>query len=144
MKTVSRASKMLVRIAGFAIVITFSLLMPTASNCATDLVFIRMLKSSEEEQEHLKTATDFYGLNLKVVVANSASDGLEISKAVQRKETLGVAVAADALTAVNQDALLRSLHRERGEDIPLLILGVDPLRDPIELRDWSVRAGFGC
>jgi hypothetical protein len=144
MKTVSRASKMLVRIAGFAIVIAFSLLMPTASNCATDLVFIRTLKSSIVEQEHLKTATDFYGLNLKVVVANSASGGLEISKAVQRKETLGVAVAADALAAVNQDALLRSLHRERGEDIPLLILGVDPEVDPMQLRAWSGGAVFGC
>src|SRR5260370_24097364 len=122
MKTVSRASKMLVRIAGFAIVITFSLLMPTASNCATDLVFIRMLKSSAEEQEHLKTATDFYGLNLKSVPANSASDGLELSKAVQRKETLGAAVAAAALTAGNQEAFLPSLHRERPEDTPPLLL----------------------
>lgn len=144
MKTESRASQMMVRVAGFAVVITFCLLMPTASNCATDLVFIRTLKSSVVEQEHLKTATGFYGLNLKVVVANSASDGLEISKAVQRKETLGVAVAADALAAVNQDALLRSLHRERGEDIPLLILGVDPEVDPMQLRAWSGGAVFGC
>jgi hypothetical protein len=144
MKTVSRASKMLVKISGFAIVIAFSLLMPTASNCATDLVFIRTLKSSVVEQEHLKTATDFYGLNLKVVVADSASDSLEISKAVQRKETLGVAVAADALAAVNQDVLLRSLHRERVEDIPLLILDVEPYVDPMLLRAWSGGAVSGC
>ena len=144
MKTVIRASKMLVKISGFAIVIAFSLLMPTASNCATDLVFIRTLKSSVVEQEHLKTATDFYGLNLKVVLADSASDSLEITKAIQRKETLGVAVAADALAALNQDVLLRSLHRERGEDIPLLILDIEPNVDPMALRAWSGGAVSGC
>jgi hypothetical protein len=139
-----RAPKMAIQIAGVAIVILFSLLMPTASNCATDLVFIRKLNSPALEQERLKTATDFYGLNLKVVVADSAGDGFEISKAVQRKETLGVAMAADALATVNQDVLLRSLLRKGGDSIPLLILGVGQDVNAMLLQAWSGGAVSGC
>src|ERR1700747_2356969 len=105
MEILNRVPKMVMRIAGIATVSIFSLLMPTTSNCATDLVFISAPKGSTLEQAHLKTDTDFYGVNLKVIVANSASDSLEISNALQRKETIGVAVAADALAILNQDVL---------------------------------------
>jgi hypothetical protein len=139
-----RIHNMAIQIASVVIVIIFSLLMPTASSCATDLVFIRTLNSSVVEQEHLKIATDFYGLNLKVVVANPTSNGFEVSKAVQRKETLGVAVAADALATLNHDGLIRSLRRERGDSIPLLILGVGLDVDPVLLQAWSGGAVSGC
>ena len=143
MKILIRAPKLAVRIAGIAIAVTFSLLMPTASNCGTDLVFISGPKVSTLQQAHLKTATEFYGVNLKVIVANSARDSLEISNVVQRKETVGVAVAADALATLNQDVLFRALRHGRAGNIPLFILGVGPDSDQLLLQAWSGGAVSG-
>jgi hypothetical protein len=116
----------------------FCLLLTAAPlSCAADFVFIRSPKTSSLELERLKTATDFYGLNLIVVAANSSRDTFEIDAAVRRKETVGVAVADDALSAVNRNALLRSLKHGHGGNLPLLILGVGQNSDPALLKTWS-------
>ena len=122
----------------------FFLLVSAGSSCATDLVFVGSPKGSVAEQKLLKTATDFYGLNLKVIIANSIADDFEISKAVQSKETVGVAVAADALAVVNQNSLRRSLRRMQGENIPLLILGIGMDVAPQMLKDWTNRQVLSC
>lgn len=120
--------------AGFAIVLWSLFSGPWSS--ATDFVLIHSSKDILPEQEQIQTAVDFYGLNLRVVSANPR-DNREIAKVVQRNETVGVAVAADALGALNQGSLFRSLSRAGGKSIPLLIFGVGPDTDPGSLKNWS-------
>lgn len=123
----------------------FSLALLSASCCySADVVFVRSSGGSSTEQEQLQTAANFYGLNLKVIVAGSADNNLEVSSAVEREETVGVAIAANALASVNKDALLQALLRKGGSRAPVLILGVAPGADPILLKTWSAGAASGC
>ena len=123
----------------------FFVVLLSASCCySADVVFIRSPGGSSAEQEQLETATNFYGLNLKVIEAGSANDDLALTRAIEGEETVGVAIAADALAAVNRDALLKSLHRKQGGSAPLLILGVAPGVDPNLLTTWSGGIASGC
>jgi len=117
----------------------------SASCCySADVLFIRSPGGSSANQEQLEIATDFYGLDLKVMMTSSAHDDLALSKAVEREETVGVVIAANALAGVNESALLRALHRRGGDSAPLLILGVVPDVDPSLLRTWSGGTALGC
>jgi hypothetical protein len=125
-------------------VIVFILLI-SATCCYSadlDLVFARSPQGSSAEQGQLEVATTFYGLNLKVVVVNSADDDTAFRELVTREETVGIAIAANALTVINQTALLRALHG-RTSNVPVLILGVTPDVDPSVLRSWSGGATSG-
>jgi len=123
----------------------FSLALLSASCCySADVVFVRLPGGASTEQEQLQTAANFYGLNLKVIKAGSADNDLKVSSAVEREETVGVAIAANALAAISKDALLRALLRKGGSSAPVLILGVAPGADPILLRAWSSGAASGC
>jgi hypothetical protein len=121
------------------------LLTMSASCCyAAEVVLIRSPASSSTEQEQLEIAARLYGLDLKIVIASSSNDDLALRSAVERDDTVGVAIAANALAFVNQNALLRALHRRGGSDVPLLILGVARGLDPALLRAWSGGTAFGC
>jgi hypothetical protein len=124
----------------------FLLVMISISYCfaAAEVVFVHAPEGSSTEQERLQTAADFYGLNLKVVVIASTNDGIAVSRAVEREETVGVVIAANALGLVNQNELLREIQRKSGSSVPVLILGVTPDVDPILLRTWSGGAALGC
>jgi len=117
-----------------------------SASCAysADVVFVRSPGGPSAEQEQLETATRFYGLNLNVIMAGSASDDLALSRAVEKEETVGIAISANALAAVNRSALLQALHRRRGSSVPVLILGVGPDADPTLLSSWSGGAALGC
>src|ERR1700681_884211 len=113
----------------------FLLVLLPASCCySADVVFVRSPGGSSAEQQQLETAANFYGLNLKVLVAGSADDNLALGRAVEREQTVGVAIAANALAAVNRDALLEALHKRRGNSPPVFILGLAPGMDPNLLR----------
>jgi hypothetical protein len=124
----------------------FFLVMISASCCyaAGDVVFIRSPGGSSAEQEQLQTAANFYGLNLKVIMAGSPNDDLALSRAAEREETVGIAIAANALAAVNRDALLQTLHRRRGSSAPVLILGMAPGVDPMLAKTWTEGTASGC
>jgi len=78
-----------------------------------------------------------------VVVVNAASDDREIAEAVQKKETVGVAVSADALAEMNKSTFLRCTRRADGGGVPFLILGVGPDVDPKLLQSWTGGAVVG-
>jgi hypothetical protein len=121
------------------------LVLISASCChSADLVFIRSTGGTSTEQEQLEIATSFYGLNLKVITASSANDGPAIRMAIEREETVGVAIAVSALTVINQNELARALHHNQGRTAPVLVLGVTPDVDPTLLRTWSGGAASGC
>ena len=123
----------------------FFLVLVSASYCySADVVFIRSPGHSTAEQEQLEVATNFYGLNLKVVMASSANDELALSRTVEREETVGVVIAADALGNLNRNALLRALQHRRGGNAPFLILAGAPGVDPSLLRTWSGGTALGC
>ena len=62
----------------------------------------------------------------------------------RQNATLAVAIEANALALVNQEALLRALHRGPRNSVPLLVLGVTPETAPTLLRAWSGGAAVGA
>jgi hypothetical protein len=125
------------------VTVIFLVVLISASCCySADLVFARSPQGSSAEQGQLEVATTFYGLNLKVVVVNSADDDIAFRELVAREETVGIAIAANALTVINETALLQALHG-RTSTVPVLILGVTPDVDPSVLRSWSGGATSG-
>ena len=116
-----------------------------SSRCyCADVVLIGSSAHSSAVQRELELATTFYGLNLKVVIPGSQGDTLPISKAVDRDATTAVAIAADALALVDENALLQHLKRRSGASVPLLILGVTPETNATLLTAWSGGAAIGC
>jgi hypothetical protein len=105
---------------------------------SADVVLIRSAGDVPSEQRELEIATQFYGVDLSVITVGANADRLLTS--IRQSGTVAVAIEADALAAVDQKALLRSLYRKGGSNIPLLILGVTPEIDPALLRAWSAGA----
>src|SRR5271170_1291482 len=127
-----------------ALVSAFFLLLISASYCySADVVFIRSSGTETIEQQQLEIAAGFYGLNLKVVKATSVADMASLTGAIEPEQTVGVVIAADALSVVNEDALLRAVHRKRGSSAPILIVGVTSAVDKTVLRNWSGGAAIG-
>ena len=123
----------------------FLLLLISPSWCySADLVIVRPLRGSFKEQQELEVAAHFYGLNLKVVMAGADSGDPTLSRAVTQKETLAVAIEANALPLVSEKAILRAEGRRPGGTVPILILGVTPETDATLLRAWSGGAAVGC
>jgi hypothetical protein len=103
---------------------------------SADLVLIRSAIAPAPEQDQLEVATQFYGLDLRVVTVGTANTAKAFDL-VRSRETLAVAIEANALSAVDQSALLRALHRAPGANVPLLILGVTQEINPALLGAWS-------
>jgi hypothetical protein len=103
---------------------------------STDVVFIRSGGSAPAEQHELELATQFYGVNLNVVTASKNNAGSAL-RAARQSTTLAVAIEADALAFVNQEALLRAMRREPQGNVPLLVLGVTSETGPGVLSTWS-------
>lgn len=101
---------------------------------SADLVFIGSSETPSTEQQQLEIASRFYGLNLTVLAPD---DQLAVSKAVEQKATVAVAIAANALPRVTEGLLLRALNRRPGGSVPVLILGLTPEVDANLLRAWS-------
>src|SRR5690348_9236255 len=90
----------------------------------SDLVFIRAESSLAAEQSQLETASQFYGLDLKVTTVRP---GDQVPPALlRRKTTLAAAIDSHALELIPLQPLLRSLERSTGDQIPLLVLGLTP------------------
>ncbi|MGB7603118.1 MAG: hypothetical protein WBM24_22645 [Candidatus Sulfotelmatobacter sp.] len=105
------------------------------------MVLIRSAGATPSEQHELEIASQFYGLDLRVVTAGESAD--QILASIRRGETVAVAIEADALANVDQKALLRALHRTGGSNVPLLILGITPETSPTLLKAWSGGAVAG-
>jgi hypothetical protein len=111
---------------------------------ATNVVFIRSTEVTSLEQRQLEIATRFYGVDLDLVTLGAENIKPALSRLVERRETVAVAIAATALALVDQKVLLRSLKRKRGENVPVLILGVTPGTYTTLLKAWSGGATVGC
>jgi hypothetical protein len=127
-----------------ASVVLFVVLISGSCCDAADVVFIGLPGRASTEQEQLETAANFYGLNLKIVPVSSAKDEHAVTRAIEGEETVGVAIAADALPFVNQNAVMDILQRKRGSGAALLVSGVTPRIDPTLLKKWSGGNASGC
>lgn len=126
-----------------ACAVSFVMLVSSLWCYSADIVLIRSAGEPSAEQHDLELSTQFYGLNLTVVIA-SVHNGSSTLSAVQQNDTLAVAIEANALASVSQKALLRALHRRSGGSVPLLILGVTSETAPILLSTWSGGAAVGA
>jgi hypothetical protein len=120
------------------------LLLSSLSCYSADVVFIRSSGGSSQQLQELKIATEFYGLNLKIVTPSADDSGLALSGSLGSKSTVAVTIAADALTLVTEQALFQALKQRPGGSLPVLILGVTPETDGSLLRAWSGGAVTAC
>ena len=110
---------------------------------SADVVLIRCSGASSSEQHELELATQFYGLNLKIVTVRKGDNALKLLDPAQLDETVAVAIEGNALARVNRKAVLHILRRKLGGRVPLLILGVAADTDPRLLSIWSGGATVG-
>jgi hypothetical protein len=103
---------------------------------SSEVVLLRSGGSPSREQRELELATQFYGLNLKIVIAG-ANQTVFTPGDLRPETTMAVAIEADALAKVDQKALLRALRRGSEGSVPLLILGVTSETDRTLLSEWS-------
>ena len=103
--------------------------------CSADMVLIRPAGATPSEQHELEIASQFYGLDLRVVTAGEPAD--QILASIRRSETVAVVIEADALANLDQKAVLRALHRTGGSNVPLLILDITPETNRTVLKAWS-------
>ena len=103
---------------------------------SSEVVLFRSGGSPSREQRELELATQFYGLNLKIVTAG-ANHTVFTPGTLRPETTVAVAIEADALAKVDQKALLRALRRGPEGSVPLLILGVTSETDQTLLSEWS-------
>ena len=111
------------------ILFTLFLCLPCFS---ADFYLIRSSNQPSAEQRELEVATQFYGINLKLVTATAGTMSV-ITEAAKSNETLAIAIEANSLTDTNRSALFSTL-RERKERVPLLILVVTPSTDQALFR----------
>ena len=129
-----------------ACLVLFSL--PIASLCcySADVVFVRSSEGlAAQLQRNLEIATNFYGLNLKVITLGPGKDSSTLIRAVEQDTTVGVVISANALAVVEQTQLLGVLDRRpQSSGLPLLILGVTPETDATLLKAWSGGDALAC
>ena len=111
---------------------------------SSDVVLLRSTQFSAKEQHGLELATQFYGLNLRVITIKTRGDGTAATRAVQQYASLAVAVDSNALSFVTQKQLLKALHRKSGLSVPLLVLGITADTASSALKKWSGGAVIGC
>lgn len=111
---------------------------------SADVVFIGAGGEASDEQQKVELATRFYGLNLDVVTVGAGNIEPALKTLVERRDTVAVAIAANALALVKEETLLRVLHRGPERSVPLFILGVTPETDAALLKAWSGGAVVGC
>ena len=122
--------------------VIFVVLMLSVPCFSAEVVLLRSADSPSIEQRQLEFATQFYGLDLKVVTVGVNQPAL-VSGAIRPGTTVAVAIEAKALANINQKALLQALSRGRTGNIPLLILGVTSETDPSLLGIWSGNTAIG-
>ena len=121
---------------GTSCAVVFMILMSSLLCYSADVVFIRSAGSMPSEQRELELSTQFYGVNLNVITLGKNNAGSALRE-VRQNGTLAVAIEANALALVNQEALLRALHRGPDSNVPLLVLGLTSEEGPGALSTWS-------
>ena len=122
----------------------FSLVLISSLWCySADMVLIRCSGASSSEQHELELATQFYGLNLRIVTLCDANNAHKLLDPAQLDQAVAIAIEANALATVNQKAVLHTLRRKVGGAVPVLILGVAADTDPRLLGIWSGGATVG-
>lgn len=117
----------------------FIALLAPATAYSADVVLIRSAATPTPEQNELEIAVQFYGLSMKVLTIEARNTSSAFAIASQR-DTMAVAIDANALAAINRNLLLRALHRKDGSNVPLLIFGVTPQTDTRLLSSISNNA----
>jgi hypothetical protein len=111
---------------------------------AASLLYIGAGNSTRSGQAEIQEAVGFYGLDLRVIPVSSAQNNSALERAAGESGLAGVAIEAGALTSVDRTVLFRVLARQKGQAIPVLILGITPDSPKGLLADWAGAAVGGC
>jgi hypothetical protein len=139
MRSAQFARKMDCFSAGSTLILSLLLPLLCLQSHASDVVFVRSVEGSSAAQHALEIATQFYGLNLKIIAADDSA----LRTTIGQNTTVAVTIAANALPFIDKRALLRALRPTPGRSVPLLILGVTSETDSTLLRSWSGGAVAG-
>jgi len=120
------------------------LLLAAGGARAGDVVFVPASADDAVAETQVQVATQFYGLNLKVMRLQTPSDVQSVLSALRSSDTLSAVIAADALPSFDRHELLAALHHSKTGNVPLLILGINRQTDPRQLEAWSSGSLLQC
>jgi hypothetical protein len=129
----------------YALATIFVIMATAAWSMPAQLVLVRSAGESSAGEQQLRVAARFYGLKVNVVtLASLRSDNRTLRTAVGSRQTLAVAVTAEAISHVREQGLLRALSRGPGISVPLIILGLTPNTSAALVTKWSDGAAVAC
>ncbi len=109
-----------------------------------EIAFWHAAGEDRQELDALKTATQFYGIDLVEVRLNSDADLIAELNRIKHSETLGVVATSSALGAAMDGRIFRQSLRAQNRTIPIMIIGVTADANARQLRSWSANAVSRC
>jgi hypothetical protein len=107
-----------------------------------NMVLVRAGKEPVADLQALKIASQFYGLDLRVIVAGTGKEQTTLN-GVGDSSTVAVAIQAGALSEIDRKYLFRSL-RQNNRNTPIMIVGITPETGVELLKSWSNGAVTAC
>lgn len=121
------------------------LLMSMARVCsAGEMVYLHTDKDAADLQEKWDLAARFYGVTLTSLQVKTAADADSALRFAQRNEALAVVTTPAALQSVSMKKLLLSVRRPGAKSIPILIFGITPGTDLLQVATFAGQPLSGC
>jgi len=109
---------------------------------SSEIVFVRSVGGPLVDEQQSRIAADFYGLDFNVI--SVSGDGTTLTQALKDPNTIGLVIAANALSDLKRDSILPLLKRGSSNSIPVLIIGVGTETERTAVQDWSNGDVLGC
>jgi len=112
---------------------------------AADVVYISTSTVESAQKDSVGLACEFYGLNIERLSVEEGSISSQLSATLKKSNSRAIVINSKALSNIDVSEAIFSLHRNRVDKIPLLlIIGVTSDIDPKLLSNFSKGAVTGC
>jgi hypothetical protein len=99
--------------------------------------------SDTSAQSQLRTAAEFYGVDVRALSPTEQKNAQALRSALQHDNVLGAVVTASALHDLSSDRLLSELQHGSGHPIPVLVADITP-ELASSLSQWSAGSLVNC
>lgn len=112
---------------------------------AADVVYISTSTVESAQKDLVGLVCEFYGLNIERLYVEEGSISSQLSATLRKSNSRAIVVNSKVLSNIDVSEAIFSLHRNKGDKIPLLlVIGVTSDIDPKLLSNFSGGAVIGC
>ncbi len=115
-----------------------------ASSYAAEVVLIQGKQTYPYEEDSIRSLTDFYGIDLRVVDSTSHAAVANALSELRKRDTLAVLASQEAISNFDRQRLRAAIARPKHTHIPMLVFGVQNGSDLRELGFLSDGTVQGC